>query len=452
MNEAGQHSKIAIGCDHNGLEIKNLLRDHLIERGCEVVDFGVHDNEPVDYPEIAGSVAEAVQKGTFNRAVLVCGTGAGMAIAANKVPGVRAVCVHDPYTAERARASNDAQIMTLGSQIVGSSLAIQLIDIWLASEFQGGRSAPKVAKICELERKYWNVASVSGCTDRETKSALAATLQPERLLTPWLGTSWKMNKTRTEAREYAQLLIEAMEASPLPATVFILPPFTALDSVCEITRGAALKVGAQNMHWADDGPYTGEVSPLMIKESGAELVELGHFERRQEFGETDSSVNRKVRSALEHGLRPLICVGETDVQQAYSVAEEVVACQVKIALHDVGTDRIPDILIAYEPGWAIGEKGTEANPVHVNAMHLRIREVIGYQYGQSIAEKVHILYGGSVTSTNAAAFACQPEVDGLFVGRAAWEVGSFVDIIRTFCATRSELPASPLAGNLIGVA
>ncbi|MGC9974522.1 MAG: ribose 5-phosphate isomerase B [Gaiellaceae bacterium] len=152
------HGKIAIGCDHYALELKNLLRDHLLECGFDVVDFGVHDKQPVDYPDIAGAVAEAVQQGSFERAVLICGTGAGMAISANKVPGVRAVCAHDPYTAERARASNDAQIMTLGSQVVGPSLAIQLIDIWLASEFQGGRSAPKVAKIRELERKYSNAA------------------------------------------------------------------------------------------------------------------------------------------------------------------------------------------------------------------------------------------------------------------------------------------------------
>jgi len=379
--------------------------------------------------------------------VLVCGTGAGMAIAANKVPGVRAVCVHDPYTAERARASNDAQIMTLGSQIVGSSLAIQLIDIWLASEFQGGRSAPKVAKICELERKYWNVASVSGCTDRETKSALAATLQPERLLTPWLGTSWKMNKTRAEASEYAQLLIQELEVSPVPATVFICPPFTALDSVCKIARGAAVKVGAQNMHWGDSGPYTGEVSPLMIKECGAELVELGHFDRRQEFGETNSSVNKKVRSALEHGLRPLLCVGETDAQRNYSVAEEVVVYQVKIALHDVSANRVPDVLIAYEPGWAIGERGTEASPAYVNAMHRRIREAIASEHGQSVAEEMHVLYGGSVTSSNAAAFACEPQVDGLFIGRAALEVGSFVNIMRIFCAARSKQPELAEGGH-----
>jgi len=452
MSQLVKHRTIAIGCDHNALELKNSLSRHLIERGFDVVDFGVNDTNPVDYPEIAGPVAEAVRAGTFDRAVLICGTGAGMALTANKVPGVRAVCVHDPYTAERARASNDAQIMTLGSQIVGSSLAVQLIDIWLASEFQGGRSTPKVAKICDLERKYSRVAYGSQSAGRGSTSAEGTKSVPERYLTPWLGTSWKMNKTQTEAGDYAQLLAEVLQASPVTATVFVLPPFTALERVCQAVRGSALKVGAQNMHWADRGPYTGEVSPLMIKECGAELVEIGHFERRQEFGETNPSVNKKVRSALEHSLRPLICVGETDIQRDYSVAEEVVACQVKMALHDVSSDRIPEILIAYEPGWAIGEKGTEADPVQVNVMHHRIRELIGYRYGESIADQVHILYGGSVTSTNAAAFARQPEVDGLFIGRAAWEVNSFVNIIETFCATRHREPAFAPAENVTGVA
>ena len=146
--------RIAIGCDHLGLELKNRLRDHLTERGYDVADFGVDVAEPVDYPDVAGEVAGAVQRGEFGRAVLVCGTGAGMAIVANKVPGVRAVCVSDPYTAERARASNDAQVITFGGQILGAAVALQLLDIWLAAEFQGGRSAPKVAKIGDVERKY----------------------------------------------------------------------------------------------------------------------------------------------------------------------------------------------------------------------------------------------------------------------------------------------------------
>lgn len=190
------------------------------------------------------------------------------------------------------------------------------------------------------------------------------------------------------------------------------------------------------MHWADSGPFTGEISPLMITECGAELVELGHSERRTEFGETDPYVNRKVRAALEHGLRPLVCVGEAAEERDYGVAEEVVARQAKIALHGVSAEMIAHVLVAYEPGWAIGNNGRAADPSHVDAVHRRIRAAVQSVHGEAVAGQLRVLYGGSVTRVTAAALAGSPEVDGLFIGRAAWDVASFIDIIRTFCAGR----------------
>ncbi|OGO20862.1 MAG: ribose 5-phosphate isomerase B [Chloroflexi bacterium RBG_16_48_8] len=154
MKMIGKDEKIVIGSDHFGLPLKNTIRDHLIELGYQVDDFGVHSEEPVDYPDIGSNVAESVGKGKYKDGILVCGTGAGMAIVANKVPGVRAACIADPYTAERARASNNANIITLGSQTTGLEVAKKLIDIWLESEFQGGRSSPKVEKINHLDNKY----------------------------------------------------------------------------------------------------------------------------------------------------------------------------------------------------------------------------------------------------------------------------------------------------------
>jgi len=151
---ADKKEPIVIGADHYGLPLKNVIRDYLISLGFNVIDMGVNNNTPVDYPDIGAAVAEEVRKGKYGRGILVCGTGAGMAIVANKVPGVRAVCVMDPYTAERARASNNAQIITMGSQIVGPEVAKKLIDIWLESEFQGGRSVPKVAKIEQLDQQF----------------------------------------------------------------------------------------------------------------------------------------------------------------------------------------------------------------------------------------------------------------------------------------------------------
>lgn len=148
--------RLAIAADHFGLPLKTILVEHLQQRHpeVEVADLGVHASDPVDYPDVALPLAEAVGRGEYDRGVLLCGTGAGMAVCANKVPGVRAVCCHDPYTAERAQKSNNAQIMTMGAQVVGPELARMLLDTWLAAEFAGGRSLPKVAKIDAIDDKY----------------------------------------------------------------------------------------------------------------------------------------------------------------------------------------------------------------------------------------------------------------------------------------------------------
>jgi ribose 5-phosphate isomerase B len=143
--------RIAMGADNLGFHLKESIKDHLQTMGHEVVDYGVHDTGPVDYPDVASSVARDVAAGDFDRAILVCGTGIGMAIAANKVPGVRAATVSDAYSAERARKSNNAQVLCLGSLVIGSAVALTLVDHWLASEFQGGESARKVAKIDALD-------------------------------------------------------------------------------------------------------------------------------------------------------------------------------------------------------------------------------------------------------------------------------------------------------------
>ena len=145
---------IIIGSDHFGRSLKDSLGEHLRAQGYQVTDIGAHDDTPLDYPDVAQALAEAIARGEFERGLLVCGTGIGMAMAANKVPGVRAACCHDPYSAERARKSNDAQVITMGSQVIGPALARSLLDIWLQSEFEGGRSAPKVEKIKALDERY----------------------------------------------------------------------------------------------------------------------------------------------------------------------------------------------------------------------------------------------------------------------------------------------------------
>jgi ribose 5-phosphate isomerase B len=145
---------IAIGCDHNGFRLKEIVKEHLKSLGYEVDDYGVSSEVPVDYPDIALNLAEGVAQGKHDRGILICGTGNGMAIVANKVPGVYAATCHDSFSTERARKSNNAQIMTMGAQVIGPELAKSLVNIWLESEFQGGRSQPKVDKIKKIEEKY----------------------------------------------------------------------------------------------------------------------------------------------------------------------------------------------------------------------------------------------------------------------------------------------------------
>jgi len=146
--------KVAIGSDQNGFRLKEIIKEHMMAKGVEVVDYGVYDENPVDYPDIALKVAQEVAAGKFDRAVLICGTGIGMAIAANKVPGVRAAQCYDVYSAERSRKSNNAQVITLGALVTGPELAKKLIDAWLESEFEGGRSLTKVEKINEIDRQF----------------------------------------------------------------------------------------------------------------------------------------------------------------------------------------------------------------------------------------------------------------------------------------------------------
>lgn len=146
--------KLAIGCDEAAYELKKAIMEHLDEKGIEYKDFGAGAGETVLYPDVAAAAAEAVARGEFERGILVCGTGIGMAITANKVPGIRAAVCHDPYSAERARKSNDAQIMCMGERVIGVELAKMLVDIWLECDFSGGRSTPKVERIMEYEKKY----------------------------------------------------------------------------------------------------------------------------------------------------------------------------------------------------------------------------------------------------------------------------------------------------------
>lgn len=245
----------------------------------------------------------------------------------------------------------------------------------------------------------------------------------------WFGTSWKMNKTIAEAEAYIGELLET--ALPSDATTFVIPPFTALDAVRRAIGDAApnpasLALGAQNMHWRDEGAGTGEISAGMLKACGVQMVELGHSERRAAFGETDGTVNLKVKAALRHGLIPLVCVGDTREEFSAGASAETVLRQVKLAFFEVADTDRARCLLAYEPVWAIGESGEAASPAHVATVHAALRTLLG----DPDRGGMKLLYGGSVNVDNAGQLARVDGVDGLFVGRAAWSAPGFRAVLK----------------------
>ena len=244
------------------------------------------------------------------------------------------------------------------------------------------------------------------------------------------GAGWKMNKTVSESVEYVVRLLELLNKTHgiEDAQIFLIPPFTALDAVKKASP-EEWWVGAQNMHWEDGGAYTGEISAPMLCELGMDLVELGHSERRQFFNEDDIRVGWKVRSALRHHLRPLICVGESGGEKELGAQKETVARQLRIAMESVEPAQAANLIIAYEPVWAIGKDGSIVSPTHVSAMSGHIRFVLASILGSEAASQVRTIYGGSVDGSNAPQILLQGNVDGLFIGRAALQAEGFAGLI-----------------------
>jgi L-erythrulose 1-phosphate isomerase len=244
---------------------------------------------------------------------------------------------------------------------------------------------------------------------------------------PWIGTSWKMNKTRTEAVQFAEALVASPLAQTKACQPFVIPPFPYIAEVAQILTQTKVKVGAQNMHWHDAGAWTGEVSPLMVKDCGATLVELGHSERRTYFGETDETVALKVQAALKHGLIALVCIGDTKTEFDAGQTALALERQVRGLLKYVSDNPSGRIIIAYEPVWSIGEGGIPASPEFANEQHIKIAALVKSISGNTLP----ILYGGSVNPQNCVALANQSHIDGLFIGRAAWNVISYTEIINS---------------------
>lgn len=248
----------------------------------------------------------------------------------------------------------------------------------------------------------------------------------------WIGTSWKMNKTLAEALRFAEGLKETESDADPRIQRFVIPPFTAAREVKAALAGTRVKVGAQNMHWADTGAWTGEISPLMLKDCGLDIIELGHSERREHFGETDHTVGLKTEAAVRHGFIPLICIGETLRDRENGQAATVLEAQVRGALQYLDEmQKSAPILLAYEPVWAIGEGGIPATPGYADERQAEIIQVAEAVLGR----RVPCLYGGSVNSDNCEELIRCPHIDGLFIGRSAWQVEGFLNILRKCSAS-----------------
>ncbi|MGB8658263.1 MAG: triose-phosphate isomerase [Candidatus Zixiibacteriota bacterium] len=246
---------------------------------------------------------------------------------------------------------------------------------------------------------------------------------------PIIAGNWKMYKTEDEALHLVSDLKQRLK-DVMGVKVIVCPPFTALSAVKRALENSQILLGAQNMHWEEKGAFTGEVSPTMLLTAGCKYVIIGHSERRNLFFETDHSVNLKVKSALKFNLSPIICVGEKLDEREANKTEEVIEIQVKGAFEDLQLHEAEKTVVAYEPVWAIGT-GRTATPQQANEVHLFIRQLLSAEFGKESAEKINILYGGSVKPDNARELLRMSDIDGALVGGASLDAGSFEAIVRS---------------------
>jgi triosephosphate isomerase len=244
--------------------------------------------------------------------------------------------------------------------------------------------------------------------------------------TPLIAGNWKMFKTVGEAVVFAKEL-RSLVKDLIGVEIVVAPPFTAIHAVAEALRNTNVAVAAQDLYWEKEGAFTGEVSAGMVKEAGAELAIIGHSERRRLFGETDATVNRKIVAAIGAGLVPIVCVGETLEERERNETMAVLDRQIKDGLDRLTAAQIADLVVAYEPVWAIGT-GRNATAAQAEEAHAHIRARLRQWFGADAAEACRVLYGGSVKPDNIASLIQEPDVDGALVGGASLEVKSFGDI------------------------
>jgi len=245
---------------------------------------------------------------------------------------------------------------------------------------------------------------------------------------PIVAGNWKMNLDRAGAMELAKGVREKL-GDVSDVEIGVCPPFPYLSVVAEVLQGSPIFLGAQNVHWEQRGAFTGEVSGPMLKDVGCTYAIVGHSERRQYFGETDETVNQRLRGALQASLRVIVCVGETLEQREANVTQDVVGRQVRGALANIDANHLENVVIAYEPVWAIGT-GRNATPEQAEDVHAYIRSVLAELYDASVAEAMRIQYGGSMKPENAADLLGRPEIDGGLVGGASLDAELFAAVVR----------------------
>jgi triosephosphate isomerase len=244
---------------------------------------------------------------------------------------------------------------------------------------------------------------------------------------PLIAGNWKMFKTGPEAVNFAKKLA-ALVSDVDNVDIMIAPPFTALAPVSDVVRDTRISLGAQNLFWEKEGAFTGEISAPMLTSAGCQYVIIGHSERRQFFGETDETVNRKLKAAGKAGLIPILCVGETEAQRENQKTFSVLDKQIRNGLEGLTLDEHHALVIAYEPVWAIGT-GKTATPAQVQEVHAYIRDLIEKSFGNMLAKSIRVLYGGSVKPDNVSELMALPDVDGALVGGASLQADTFSKII-----------------------
>ncbi len=244
---------------------------------------------------------------------------------------------------------------------------------------------------------------------------------------PIIAGNWKMNNTMAESKALLEELIPLVKDAA--ADVVVCVPFTDIYYVSSLVKGTNIKVGAQNVAWADKGAFTGEISAAMLKEAGAEYVVIGHSERRQMFGETDATVNSRTVQALKNGLNPIVCVGETLSEREGNITEQVVKTQVEGAFKGIDAANLSSVVVAYEPVWAIGT-GKTATAEQAQETVSYIRSCFAELYGKSVSDKLRIQYGGSMNAANASELMAKPDIDGGLIGGASLKAVDFSKVVK----------------------